>query len=64
MGASSVWHLLASTPSGCKFEAIDFKIDFIYLFMLVTGPTRLSLWLRVLLVEKSGDAQLRVRGHP
>ncbi len=32
--------------------------------MHVTGPTRLSLWLRVLLVEKSGDAQPRVRWHP
>ncbi len=36
MGAGSVWHLL--TPRGCKFEAIDFKIDFILFFHACDRP--------------------------
>ncbi len=38
MGVSSVWHLLAWTPRGCKFEAIDFKIDFIFFFHACDWP--------------------------
>jgi hypothetical protein len=57
--ASSVWHLLASTPLGCKFEAIDFKIDFIFFFhacdrLHPDQVTRSSLWLRFFLWKKVG----------
>jgi hypothetical protein len=38
MGVGSVWHLLAWTPRGCKFEAIDFKIDFILFFHACDWP--------------------------
>ncbi len=58
--ASSVWHLLASTPLGCEFEAIDFKIDFILFFHACDRLHPVITLVAVLLVEKGGDAQPRV----